>query len=123
MDAPSATRSDYVNTAQLDNMAQLMGELFVELIPAYLSESAIYIRQMPEAFSSGDMKTLERLAHSLKSSSRNVGAENFARIAEQLEKTARQGETAACPPLISEMTAVFSGVVAALQAYQAGRKV
>jgi len=102
-------------------MAQLMGEFFDELIPAYIRESEKYIEQMPQAFVAGDIKTLERLAHSLKSSSRNVGADNFAGIAERLEKTARQGDVANCPPLMQAIAGAFAGVRTELERYQTAR--
>ena len=86
------TDSDYqhINTQQLIQLHQLMGEIFNELIPSYIEGADELFTNADSLFESADISTLERLSHSLKSSSRNVGANSLGDAAETLETLARE---------------------------------
>ncbi len=78
----------------LINLQECMGEDFVELIPAYLESCTEIFAAIPKAIS-GDSaieaaKTVERLIHSLKSASANIGAMRLAEMSKILEITIHQ---------------------------------
>ena len=107
-----------INIAKLEEMKEIMGEVFMQLVPAYLEQSDELIGKMPELLSTGTIDVLERNAHSMKSSSLNVGAEDLSEIARVLEDISRNN---AEPPLLEEkiiaITAEYAKVKAFLQDY------
>lgn len=69
----------------------LMGDEFAELIDAYLEDTAGFVRLMREACNSEDYKALHVSAHSMKSSSANIGAMRLSALAKELELQVRSG--------------------------------
>jgi len=108
-----------INFTKLEEMKDIMGEVFIQLIPAYLDQSDEMITEMPDLLGKGDLETLERHAHSLKSSSLNVGAEALSAIARKLEDTTRSnnGDTDALSAMISAITAEYTKVKTELNNY------
>ncbi|MBW3660756.1 MAG: Hpt domain-containing protein [Gemmatimonadetes bacterium] len=56
----------------------------------------------------GDLDTIERAAHSLKSSAGNVGAIELQRLAEAVERAAAEGRRSAAAAGVEEMEAAFA---------------
>jgi len=107
-----------VNFAKIEEMKQIMGEVFVQLLPAYIDQSDELITAMPELLSSGTMDVLERNAHSMKSSSLNVGAEALSDIAKVLEDMCRSNENAAqLKEKVEAITEEYAKVREVLQVY------
>ena len=82
-----------INFTKLEEMKDVMGEIFIQLIPAYLQQSDEMIAEMQDLLSNGTIDTLERHAHSMKSSSLNVGAEKLGEIARELEDMCRNKDS------------------------------
>lgn len=78
-----------VNFTKLEEMKEVMGEMFIQLVPAYIAEADAMISEMPQLLNSGTIDVLERNAHSIKSSSLNVGAEKLSEIANEIEDMSR----------------------------------
>jgi len=107
-----------VNLTKLEEMKDVMGDIFIQLVPAYLEQSDEMIEAMPELLINGDIETLERYAHSMKSSSLNVGAEKLSDIARELEDTSRsKGDSNVLNGMISEITEEYMKVKSQLQDY------
>jgi HPt (histidine-containing phosphotransfer) domain-containing protein len=85
-----------------DELAGRMAALFLGLAPERLREARA-------AVAAGDRDQVRRAAHSLKSSSGNVGAYAVLEAAGQLEEAAERGE----PP--AELTALLAALEAALE--------
>jgi CheY-like chemotaxis protein len=89
--AASATspQAEVINTTILDQMRQLDPNgsvgLMHEVLHAYLNNSVRLQKQLEEAIGAGDAETLRRSAHTLKSSSTNVGAETLSALYKELE--------------------------------------
>ncbi len=66
----------------------------VELIEAYLADSAGHVEAIGAAVTAGDAEALVRPAHTLKSSSATLGASQLAATARELEMAARDGSLA-----------------------------
>ncbi len=78
-----------LNLSILDNLKIAMEDDFEELIHAYIKSSQSNIDELWAAFEKQDNKTMQRLAHSLKSASANLGANLLSTQAEILEKDCR----------------------------------
>jgi len=78
-----------LNFELLSTMKNAIGAVFDELIPAYIEQSDEMINNMNNLLENDDMQTLERHAHSMKSSSLNVGAEKLSEIALVVEEMCR----------------------------------
>jgi len=107
-----------INFTKLEEMKSVMGDVFIQLIPAYLEQSDEMISEMLDLLTNGDLETLERHAHSMKSSSLNIGAVPLSEIARELEDTCRsKGDTDVIKGMISPITAEYMTVKTALENY------
>jgi len=77
----------------LNEVAEMIGpddpELLVELIDEYLTDTDSLIGQMPSILASGDLVTLQRAAHSLKSTSATFGVMPLSELSKELEAALR----------------------------------
>jgi HPt (histidine-containing phosphotransfer) domain-containing protein len=73
--------------------AEEYGEDFlVELVGDYLFEASARVERLCKALAGGDADTLTYEAHTLKSSSANLGAQTFSDLAKRFEEAGRQGD-------------------------------
>ncbi len=63
-------------------------EIYREVLATYLESTPSLFSDISAALNTGDMKTVRRHAHSLKSSSRSIGGMRIGARGEDLEKTA-----------------------------------
>jgi len=84
--------------------------LFLELIDLFVEDAAAQLRTMQGALESGDVKALERAAHTLKSSSANIGACRMSEICFELEKLGRSGTLQGAETLIASTGEAYSEV-------------
>ena len=117
------TNSNYqhINTQQLLQLQQLMGEIFDELIPSYIEGADALFTNADSLFESADITTLERLSHSLKSSSRNVGANSLGDAAETLEMLAREKNLTEYINAFSEVKQLYQQVKSELLKFDTER--
>ena len=93
---PEPLRSAAINIKFLDQLRELdpvggMG-LARRILKIYLDNSGALMAQIEQAIDVGDGESLRRAAHSLKSSSANVGAETLSGCFKQLESLGRDGQ-------------------------------
>jgi two-component system, sensor histidine kinase and response regulator len=81
-----------ISKEKLAEMQKIMGELFKELIPAFIEQSDNFINNMLDHLNNNQLDILERHAHSMKSSSLNVGATPLSNLSMILEEMARNNE-------------------------------
>jgi HPt (histidine-containing phosphotransfer) domain-containing protein len=91
-------------------------DFLIELIDVYLDDTPTRLAQMQRAVDNGDADTLSREAHTLKSSSANVGAMTLSAIAQRIEQVGRAGSAASAAREVRQMTTAFTQVKATLQA-------
>lgn len=87
-----------------------------ELIDTYLDDAAVQIEALRRAAAAGDFAGLVRPAHSLKSSSDNVGAVALTNLCRALEADARGGTVTEPVERIARVAEVFEATRAELQA-------
>lgn len=104
----------------LDALRALGGDddpgLFAEVIELYLDDAQTHVANLRAALDSGDLRLLERTAHTLKSSSANVGARGFSKLCFELEQAVRTSKLEAAPELVACAEARFRQVRDALRA-------
>jgi HPt (histidine-containing phosphotransfer) domain-containing protein len=84
------------------------GRALVDQMVALFSEQApLRIGTAREALSSGDIATVQRMAHMMKSSSAQLGAERLHLLSVEAERQAETGDTSAIPSLLNDMDAEF----------------
>lgn len=90
--------------------------LLVEIIELYLDDAKTHVANLRAALNSGDVRLLERTAHTLKSSSANVGARCLSKVCMELEQAVRNAKLDAAPSLIASAEVQFRDVQEALRA-------
>ncbi|HEX9662701.1 MAG TPA: Hpt domain-containing protein [Candidatus Binatia bacterium] len=91
-------------------------DFLVDLIDVYLEDTPNRIAQMRESVDGGDTDTLIREAHTLKSSSANVGAMRLSALAKQMEIVWQSGNFARMADDVQRFEDEFIQVKAALEA-------
>lgn len=80
------------------NLARRVIELFFEHTPGK-------VQSLEQSLAQQDLKTMERTAHSIKSSAANLGLEELRQVAAELERSANQGDLEASVPLVGQLLA------------------
>jgi HPt (histidine-containing phosphotransfer) domain-containing protein len=77
----------------MDSLQEAIGSGITRIIAVYLEDVPINIQDMRQALEQHNFETIGRLAHSLKSSSGNLGARQVSNLALALEQSINQGQT------------------------------
>ncbi len=80
-----------INVSVYAGIRKLMGDAISELIEAYLEDTTEFVRLMREACIANDYAAIQVPAHSMKSSSANIGAMRLSALAKKLEEQVRAG--------------------------------
>ncbi len=89
-------------------------DLLGKIVGIYLQESPRLLQQMRDAVDREDGEALRRAAHSLKSSSANLGATELAALSKVLEHRGREGRLDGAGELLQALEAQYCGVQDAL---------
>ena len=90
-------------------------DLLAKVAGIYASNSKTLVGELKSAVSSKDQAGLLRAAHTLKSSSANVGATGLAEICKDIEALPRDGNLDLAGVLVERLIAEHSEVLLALQ--------
>lgn len=86
-------------------------ELLHKILRAFLESTEDHVNQLEQAILNDDADSLRQFAHSLKSSSQNIGAKNLSIIFQQLEEDGRAGELAHAKRLQESMRQHYQQVI------------
>ena len=100
----------------LGELREVLGAEVDRIVAVYLEDAPRLIAQLERAAASNDPIALRVAAHTLKSSSANVGATTLADAARDLEHGARDGTLANPTTAVARIVGEFAQVRAALQA-------
>jgi len=88
-----------LDLAVIDGLRELGGEedpqLLFELIELFLEDAPARLAEMEEALDTQNLDGMRRAAHTLKSSSANMGAVTFSQLCRDLEAAARASDASA----------------------------
>ncbi len=116
---------DPIDAAAFANLLEITGGdlAFVdELVDTYLEDGAAQLEALTDGLASGEPQALVRSAHSLKSSSLNVGALALGELCRDLEEAARTADSVPdAAERVAAIAAGFAGVRRALLEERAGR--
>jgi two-component system, sensor histidine kinase len=87
----------------------------VELIELYLADAPTCLDQLRLAFGRKDACAVQRLAHSLRGSSTNLGVERLASLCASLEQQAQRDDFAPARGALAEIEDAFRNAVEALE--------
>ncbi|MDI1252611.1 ATP-binding protein [Thermomonas sp.] len=111
-----AVRSPPVlNASILDELRDVLGSEVDKIIAVYLEDAPRLIAQLERAAVGGDPIALRVAAHTLKSSSANVGATTLSEAARDLEEGARDGTMKKPETMVARIVTEFAQVRSALQ--------
>jgi signal transduction histidine kinase/DNA-binding response OmpR family regulator/HPt (histidine-containing phosphotransfer) domain-containing protein len=109
-----------INAQALQNIRALSatnGDALLErVLQAYLKDTPPHLQALRQALAAGDTEQLRKTAHSLKSSSANVGALTLSQRCKDLEQLGRTNTTAGAAELLADMEHSFQAVRQALGA-------
>lgn len=97
----------YLDKTIVDELRLIMEEDVEFLYEAYIEDSVGQLVELVTSINEKNCDKTRRLAHSLKGSSRNVGARIFSDICELLEKAAREEKLESWPSLLVELEKNF----------------
>ncbi|MCZ8167210.1 hybrid sensor histidine kinase/response regulator [Silanimonas sp.] len=89
--APATPAPNVLDDDVLAELREVMGAEFGNLVQMFLVDAAKYIQQLEEAAAGSDLEKLIAPAHTLKSSSANLGAMAVSAAAKRIEVGAREG--------------------------------
>jgi CheY-like chemotaxis protein/nitrogen-specific signal transduction histidine kinase len=118
--APAAAVLDEQALRQIRSLRQPGGpDLLKKIVALYISNSRTLIETLRDAILRSDAPGVAQAAHSLKSSSANVGAKSLTEMCAQLEATAKAGKLEPAWNLLDRMVEEHNRVLLALNAQTA----
>jgi two-component system, sensor histidine kinase and response regulator len=105
--------------APLESLRQIERDgaagLVVKVVDTWMASARQLIAQLQDSLAANDLRTLHRAAHTLKSSSANVGAMRLSLLSKTLEADADAGRTADAATLIARIVSAHADAVAILE--------
>lgn len=86
-----------------------------ELIDLFLRESEVQIAKLRESFATRDAKTFERIAHTLKGGSGNLGAQAMSRLCADLQTIGHAADWPRAEAVLPSLEAEYQTVKAELE--------
>jgi CheY-like chemotaxis protein len=116
VEAPAAAASGpALDTEVVEDLREVMGSEFLALIRVFLEDTPRTLQRLQRAAELGDTSTLVSSAHSLKSTSANLGALDLSELARQIEHGGRAGTLDSPQLLVARVVAEFVRVESALR--------
>jgi CheY-like chemotaxis protein len=118
MPREKADLSTVIEGDALDNIRALQRpgrpDLVGTVINKYLSSAPIMLQNLAQGVAQGDARAVQQAAHSLKSSSANVGAARLAGYCQELERLSRANQVDPAEGQLRELEAEYEAVRVAL---------
>jgi len=116
---PNLHDASILDEKMLDNIRSLRGSggknMLEEVVDIYLTNFDDLMHTIAEGVKTLDLDTVRMAAHSLKSSSANLGATEFADVCAKLEEVADNGEMDKSDPLYQALKKMAPQITAALE--------
>ncbi|VAW93610.1 hypothetical protein MNBD_GAMMA23-652 [hydrothermal vent metagenome] len=100
--------SNAIDSNTIASLKEIMGDAFSMLINTFTDDTGKLIHSLTELQQQNDLDVFTRNAHSIKSSSANVGALQLSAIAAVLEARGKNGDISNTSALIEKLSTEFS---------------
>ena len=114
------SQRDIINRQALENIRALStdrGDALVhKVVAAYVADTPTHLQTLKSAIAVLDAANVRKVAHSLKSSSANVGAETLAHMCKEMETLGRTDSTEGAAVILTDMEQEFQAVRHSLSA-------
>ncbi|MFT4606820.1 MAG: HPt (histidine-containing phosphotransfer) domain-containing protein [Urechidicola sp.] len=107
-----------IDSNSLAVLQEAMGEDFAELVPIFIESTEDILDCLLKAFIQGDVESFTREAHSLKSSSANLGGLVLSKMGAKLETAGHQGQLPESEAFIQPLKETFALMTKELQQYK-----
>ncbi len=111
--------ADVVNEATLHQLKASLGKRadtkIQALIDAFYESCERLLEEMRKAWAAADWETLERSAHSLKSTAATMGAQRMATLAREIEFAVKEQQTQIIPPRLEALALLYPRVQAVIE--------
>ncbi len=118
-DPIDAEASDEIDQAALSRIRQMAGsrgtELLIKIIGRYLEKTPALIGDLAAATKRADYDQVHHLAHGLKSSSANLGADRLSAQCKEVETACRIGEVDGIKAMVEKIVSDYENVALALR--------
>jgi HPt (histidine-containing phosphotransfer) domain-containing protein len=114
---PAPVAAPALDEGILGELRDMMGGEFKALIELYLRDAKGYLQQLEEAATAGDIPKMIGPAHTLKSSSANLGAMAVSAAAKRIELGAKEGVLPRPAVAVAVLEQEFQRAGEALQKY------
>jgi HPt (histidine-containing phosphotransfer) domain-containing protein len=101
----------------LNSLHEATGEVFQDILNIYISDARNNIDTLLQIAEQNEHEQLLRLVHTLKGSSRNVGARELGEICESFEKLLRSEEQCDISKHVEQINTAYETTVPLLQKY------
>jgi len=108
------SESNAIDNNTIEALKEIMGDTFNLLISTFTDDTGQLVQSLTELQQQNNLEVFTRNAHSIKSSSANVGALQLSSIAAELEGRGKSGDIANTNTLIEQLTSEFSHVCSEL---------
>jgi HPt (histidine-containing phosphotransfer) domain-containing protein len=110
-----------VDSKAIERLRKLGGDAFVtELIDTFLTHVTQKMEEALTGERKGNLETIERAVHSIKSSAGNLGAQKLQDLSAQIEELAEDKQSKPIPPLLRELEDAFERVKPHLEEFKKG---
>jgi histidine phosphotransfer protein HptB len=111
-----------INPDRLQEVAMGDDEFLCELIDLYLSDAPLQVQALGDAVSSQDGMAVLAVAHKLKGSCGNVGADGLVALCQELEASGKASRLQELPDLFHQLAQEFEEVREALHSMKSGSR-
>jgi len=110
-------QGEYLDTATLDELKQVMGDEFTLLIETFSNDSVLRIDSIKAAVESSEPEAIRRTAHSFKGSASNMGAPRLTELCRMMEELGYNGQIEGSKELLEQIVEEYQRVHEALIKY------
>jgi len=108
--------SNAIDTTTIESLKEIMGDAFGMLIDTFTDDTGKLVHSLAELQKQNDVEVFTRNAHSIKSSSANVGALQLSALAAALEAQGKAGDISGELEAATNIAVEFERVCVALKA-------
>lgn len=101
------SETNVIDTNVITSLKEIMGDTFDLLLSTFIGDTGKLVHSLTDLQQQNDIEVFTRNAHSIKSSSANVGALHLSAIAAELEEQGKTGDITNTADQISKLISEF----------------